>query len=94
MVGGVGGCPVGAGARGLEREVAEEAVLGEGVSDADIAHRAGCGGDGDQSLMMLLFLFNTRNILHCGGKRMALPGDDQRWGLGGGRGLSEGIGHD
>jgi hypothetical protein len=41
--------------------------------------------------MMLLFLFNTRNILHCGGKRMALPGDDQRWGLGGGRGLSEGI---
>ena len=62
---GVGGCPVGAGARGLEREVAEEAVLGEGVSDTDVAHRAGCGGDGDQSLMMLLFLFNTRNILHC-----------------------------
>ena len=32
---------------------------------------------------------------HCsGGTGRVPPGDDRRWGLGGGRGLSEGIGHD
>ena len=68
----VGGCPVGAGARGLEREVAEEAVLGEAVADADVAHRAGRGGDGDQSLLRWSQPLLPCFVLRGGGRRMAL----------------------